>query len=140
MDVTKTRDHGWTFEVVRIVALAVPLALTALIATTGQQLVYSSGQTVAPAFEGWERNPDGSYDMVFGYFNRNLDEHLHVPIGPDNNIEPGGPGSRTADLPLPETQPVPLQGSRPSGFRRQGARVDTDHERAHLESVRDVAT
>ena len=29
--------------------------------------------------------------MVFGYFNRNLDEHLHVPIGPNNNIEPGGP-------------------------------------------------
>ncbi len=91
MGVTKTRAHGWTLEVVRIVALAVPLALTALISTSGQQLVYSSGQTVAPAFEGWEQNPDGSYDMVFGYFNRNLDEHLHVPIGPDNNIEPGGP-------------------------------------------------
>lgn len=54
-------------------------------------MALSSGQTVAPAFEGWEKNPDGSYNMVFGYFNRNLDEHLHVPIGPNNNFEPGGP-------------------------------------------------
>ena len=62
-----------------------------LTAPSSQQLVYSSGQTVAPAFEGWEQNPDGSFNMVFGYFNRNQDERLHVPVGPDNNIEPGGP-------------------------------------------------
>jgi hypothetical protein len=61
------------------------------VATTAQQMVYSSGQTVAPAFEGWEKNPDGSYNMVFGYFNRNLDEHVYVPVGPNNSIEPGGP-------------------------------------------------
>jgi hypothetical protein len=63
--------------------------------------LYTSGQTVAPAFEGWERNPDGSSSMVFGYFNRNLDEHLLIPVGPDNNIEPGGPdqGQPTYFLP-----------------------------------------
>ena len=70
---------------------SVALIVTSLIATNGQQLVYLSGQTAAPAFEGWEQNSDGSYNMVFGYFNRNLDEHLHVPIGPNNNIEPAGP-------------------------------------------------
>ena len=69
----------------------VALAVTMLSPTSGQQLVYLSGQTVAPAFEGWEQNPDGSFNMVFGYFNRNLDEHVLVPVGPDNNIEPGGP-------------------------------------------------
>ncbi|MEE2635879.1 MAG: hypothetical protein VYE68_01430, partial [Acidobacteriota bacterium] len=74
----------------RRVVLAAMLAAASLTATTGQQLVYSSGQTVAPAFEGWEQLPDGSYNMVFGYFNRNQDEHVHVPIGPDNHIEPGG--------------------------------------------------
>ena len=67
------------------------LALLALPAASGQQLVYLSGQTVAPAYEGWEQNPDGSFNMVFGYFNRNLDEHLHVPVGAENSIEPGGP-------------------------------------------------
>jgi hypothetical protein len=76
---------------VRVSVLGLVFALGALNVATGQPMVFSSGQTVAPAFEGWEKNPDGSYTMVFGYFNRNLDEHLYVPIGPNNNIEPGGP-------------------------------------------------
>jgi hypothetical protein len=62
---------------------------------------YSRGQNASPAFEGWERNADGSFNFVFGYMNRNWDEELHVPIGPDNNIEPGGPdrGQPTRLLP-----------------------------------------
>lgn len=55
------------------------------------QFRYWSGQNVVPVFEGWERNPDGSFNFVFGYFNRNYEETLDVLIGPDNNIEPGGP-------------------------------------------------
>ena len=35
------------------------------------QIRYSSGQNVVPVYEGWERNPDGSFNMVFGYMNRN---------------------------------------------------------------------
>jgi hypothetical protein len=74
------------------VAVAGLLALTFTGATaiSGQQ-PFMHGQNVAPAFEGWERNPDGSFNMVFGFFNRNCEEALHIPIGPDNNIEPGGP-------------------------------------------------
>ncbi len=83
----RTSVRGWA----RLTALAAILLLTPLTSTSGQQLVYSSGQTVAPAFEGWEQNPDGTFTMVFGYFNRNLDEHLHVPVGSGNNFEPGGP-------------------------------------------------
>src|SRR5436190_15291034 len=52
---------------------------------------YSSGQSVWPAFEGWEKNQDGSFNMVFGYMNDNWEEQPYVPIGPDNNIQPGGP-------------------------------------------------
>ena len=85
-----TKLETWLLRFARHGALVTMLAMTAQTAG-GQQLVYSSGQTVAPAFEGWEQNSDGSFNMVFGYFNRNLDEHLHVPVGPDNNIEPGGP-------------------------------------------------
>ena len=55
------------------------------------QVKYDDGQNIAPVFEGWEQNPDGSFNMVFGYFNRNWQEHPHVPVGPDNRIEPGGP-------------------------------------------------
>lgn len=59
------------------------------------------GQTIAPAFEGWEANPDGTFNMVFGYYNRNRVEQPDVPIGPNNNIEPGGPdqGQPTRFLP-----------------------------------------
>src|SRR5262245_37536941 len=50
---------------------------------------YKSGQNVAPVFEGWEPNPDGSFNMVFGYMNRNYEEILDVPVGPNNAFEPG---------------------------------------------------
>jgi len=64
-------------------------------------IVYSSGQNVVPAYEGWEQNPDGTFNMVFGYFNRNLDERLDIPVGPNNSLEPGGPdrGQPTHFLP-----------------------------------------
>jgi hypothetical protein len=53
------------------------------------QIRYASGQDVVPVFEGWERNPDGSFNMVFGYMNRNYEEQVDVPPGPHNKIEPG---------------------------------------------------
>ncbi len=54
------------------------------------QIQYASGQNVAPAFEGWEQNPDGTYSFFFGYLNRNYEEQIDIPIGPNNTIEPGG--------------------------------------------------
>jgi hypothetical protein len=53
------------------------------------QSKFASGQNVVPVFEGWLRNPDGTFTMVFGYFNRNLKEELAIPPGPENKIEPG---------------------------------------------------
>ena len=47
---------------------------------------YSRGQSVQPVFEGWSRNPDGSYAMWFGYLNRNYEEKLRVPVGADNGF------------------------------------------------------
>ena len=49
------------------------------------------GQSVAPVFEGWQQNPDGSFNLVFGYFNRNRVEQLDIPVGPDNRFESGDP-------------------------------------------------
>ena len=65
------------------------------------RIVYSRGQAVVPAYEGWEPNPDGSFSLVFGYMNRNLDERLEIPIGPDNRLDPEGPdrGQPTYFLP-----------------------------------------
>lgn len=60
-----------------------------------------SGQSVTGAFEGWYANPDGSFSLLVGYFNRNLKETLDIPVGPNNRIEPGGPdqGQPTHFLP-----------------------------------------
>jgi autonomous glycyl radical cofactor GrcA len=55
------------------------------------RFTYSSGQIIAPAYEGWRTEDDGSLTMVFGYMNENWQEEFDIPVGPDNNIEPGGP-------------------------------------------------
>ena len=54
------------------------------------QTHYIFGQNAAPVFEGWERNADGTFNMVFGYMNRNYEEELDIPVGPNNSLEPGG--------------------------------------------------
>ena len=59
------------------------------------------GASITGAFEGWFDNPDGSRSFLVGYFNRNTQQALDVPIGPNNRIEPGGPdmGQPTHFLP-----------------------------------------
>ncbi len=47
-----------------------------------------SGEEVAPFFEGWYRNDDGTFTLSFGFFNLNREQILDIPIGPDNFIEP----------------------------------------------------
>jgi len=49
------------------------------------------GQNVVPVYEGFWRNADGSFDLLFGYYNRNWAEEVDVPVGPGNGVEPGGP-------------------------------------------------
>ena len=57
-------------------------AVFLLIAAGGsaQQLSYSSGQRVVPAYEGWEKNPDGSINLLFGYMNQNWEEEIDIPV------------------------------------------------------------
>jgi hypothetical protein len=59
------------------------------------------GASVTGAFEGWFYNPDGSRAFLVGYYNRNSQQEIDVPIGPNNRIEPGGPdmGQPTHFLP-----------------------------------------
>lgn len=52
---------------------------------------HDSGQSVIAAFEGWFPNSDGTFSILFGYLNRNAKQELDIPIGPANQIEPGGP-------------------------------------------------
>jgi hypothetical protein len=67
----------------------VPLLALVTATEAGAQMRYDRGQNVAPVFEGWEKNADGTFTMVFGYLNRNYTEMPEAPIGPNNSFEPG---------------------------------------------------
>ena len=86
-------------------ALMAVMAILAMafVATSASPLAQqpTKGLNIAPVYEGWEQNADGSYDLIFGYFNRNWNEWIDLPVGPANTIEPGGPdqGQPTHFLP-----------------------------------------
>jgi hypothetical protein len=67
--------------------------LAAIVASPSRAVAQpvNAGQNVAPIFEGWHRNADGTFTMAFGYLNRNYAEHIIVPLGPENRVEPDGP-------------------------------------------------
>ena len=75
-------------------ALGVGLALLVVgpLAAVQQQVPLpprsTTGRTVTPAFEGWYPNEDGTYSMSFGYYNRNSEEIIEIPVGSDNMLEP----------------------------------------------------
>jgi hypothetical protein len=72
--------------------LAMALSLALLLPANAQlvQLRHWTGQGVSPVYEGYDVNPDGSFNMWFGYMNRNYEEELDIPVGADNHFEPGG--------------------------------------------------
>src|SRR3954463_2050718 len=83
-------------------AIVSAIALVAVPAIAGaQSLSYNSGQNVAPGYEGWEEEADGTKYFLFGYMNRNWEEQLDVPVGADNGFSPGAPdqGQPTHFLP-----------------------------------------
>jgi hypothetical protein len=69
--------------------LLVAAAMLVIPQAVGAEQSYARGQNASPAFEGWEEDTDGSRYFLFGYFNRNWEEVLDVPVGPDNYFEPG---------------------------------------------------
>ena len=56
--------------------------------TFNEQVLRPSGQPVIPLYEGYYPNPDGTYEICFGYFNLNTEEDVNIPLGPNNMIEP----------------------------------------------------
>lgn len=80
---------------------------------------FDRGQDVAPTFDGWVRNADGTFSLYFGYLNRNAAEELHIPIGPDNTMEPGGDrGQPTYFYPAGSHEPAGLSDRDVTGRRR----------------------
>ena len=67
--------------------IATPFAAEAQ--SRDRPIPYDVGQSASPSFEGWYPNEDGTFSLSFGYFNRNYEQALDVPIGPDNHFTPG---------------------------------------------------
>jgi hypothetical protein len=91
-----------------ITRLATVIALVAggaLVSAQGQLLPSTPklgfGASITPAYDGWYDQPDGSHTFVIGYYNRNWNQELDIPIGPNNHFEPGEPdrGQPTHFLP-----------------------------------------
>lgn len=53
--------------------------------------VTNAGGPIYATFEGWGPLKDGNTALLLGYFNRNRQQAIDVPIGAGNRIEPGGP-------------------------------------------------
>ena len=94
---------------------AAGLALGGIVESRAQQRLLS-GQEVMPAYEGWERNADGSFNLVFGTLNRNWAEELDIPVGPANNVEPGGPDQGQPTHFLPRRNRFLFRVRVPAGF------------------------
>src|ERR1700751_4155664 len=74
-----------------VVVLGVALVAAASAQTLPLEPFHNSGQGVIAAFEGWFANPDGTFSILLGYYNRNLKQAIDIPCGPNNKIAPGGP-------------------------------------------------
>ena len=72
-----------------LLVLILPGAAGAQDTRVDAPIPHAIGQSVSASFEGWYPNPDGTRSLVFGYFNRNYEELLDIPVGPDNRFEPG---------------------------------------------------
>src|SRR6202521_6410568 len=82
-------QEGKVSKALRVCVIAGALLALGLARAQLVQLRHASGQGVAPVYEGFDVNPDGSYNMWFGYMNRNYEEEVDLPVGPDNTLEPG---------------------------------------------------
>src|SRR3982750_3350217 len=77
-------------RIMRVAAIVVAAApLLAQSQSTELHVRFNSGQAVVPIFEGWERVADGSFNMVFGYLNRNHVQELNLAVGAQNSFDPG---------------------------------------------------
>src|SRR5688572_6801772 len=78
------------------------------------------GQRVAPFFDGFYENEDGTITLSFGYSNLNREQTIEIPLGPNNFIEPKEYDGR---------QPTSFPVSPASGDAQAAASGRRDRER-----------
>jgi hypothetical protein len=78
-----------------VLRLAAPAMFVAAGALVSAQVLLPSvpqkkfGGSISPAFEGWYDNADGTHTFLIGYFSRNTDVEIDIPVGPNNHFAPG---------------------------------------------------
>lgn len=73
-------------------------------------------KTVSTTFDGWNKLPDGSYELVFGYMNRNSTE-IEVPLGAANQVEPAPADHGQPTSFLPGRQRAAFRVPVPANFK-----------------------
>ena len=92
-------------------------AISALsVVLSAQQLSYTKGQNISPAYEGWEQASDGSKYFLFGYMNRNWEEEIDVPVGAENGFNVGGADQGQPTHFLPRRNRFVFRVKVPNGF------------------------
>jgi hypothetical protein len=79
-------------------------------------LSYTKGQNISPAYEGWEQASDGTKYFLFGYMNRNWEEEIDVPVGPENGFNSGGADQGQPTHFLPRRNRFVFRVKVPTGF------------------------
>ena len=79
----------WTLAGIAGLLISGLVPLSAQVNDPNSGIQYKRGQDVVPAYDGWQKNSDGTYSFWFSYFNRNYEEIVDVPVGPDNSFSPG---------------------------------------------------
>ena len=84
----------WSYRaaaVVAVGAITVAFVMTVAFAASSQVpgTVRDFGRPVAPMFEGWYRNADGTATILLGFFNPNTMQTVELPIGDLNRFSPG---------------------------------------------------
>src|SRR6266851_702447 len=102
---------------VALTALLIVMAFAGMRAQT--RYSYLSGQSMSPAFEGWWENADGSFTLFFGYMNSNWSQEFDIPVGPENNLEPGGPDQGQPTHFYPRRNPFLFTVHVPKDFGRK---------------------
>lgn len=113
-----------------------PALLYGIASPAARAQTYSRGQSISPAFEGWERDEDGQRYFLFGYMNRNWLEEIDVPIGPENYLSPGAADQGQPTHFLPRRNRFVFRVAVPAGFSDTDEMVWTltvrgETERAH---------
>ena len=73
---------------VRFIRATAAIAVSVLVGGLSIGLLHAQrNQPIYPAYDGFVKNPDGSYTLAFGYFNHNR-ETVTIPPGTGNFFSP----------------------------------------------------